>query len=123
ILAFLGTLGNILILIMFSKKEFFKTSYSIYIRAAAISDTIFMLMNISEDVMDHVTSYPLVKFIGTSYNFCNFWFVTIGTFRNASPWIVVALALDRCVAIWKPLHRTRYCTKKTAAIITAVIVL
>ncbi|ESO96398.1 hypothetical protein LOTGIDRAFT_159802 [Lottia gigantea] len=123
ILAVFGTLGNVLILIMFSKKEFSKTSYSIYIRSAAISDTIFMLMNISEDVMDHVTSYSPDQLMATSYGFCIFWSVTKGTFRTASPWIVVALALDRCVAIWKPLNRTRYCTKKTAEIITAIIIL
>ncbi|KAK6181248.1 hypothetical protein SNE40_009141 [Patella caerulea] len=117
--ASIGLTGNILLFFMTFHKNISQHSYAIYLRITAISDTMVLLQTATEDILDHLgllTSFHLM-----SFHFCKVWLVCYSLFRTTSPWFVVTLSLDRCIAIWKPLQRSRYCSKKAAWVICLII--
>ncbi|KAK6181249.1 hypothetical protein SNE40_009142 [Patella caerulea] len=117
--ASIGVIGNILIFFMTFHKNISQHSYAIYLRITAISDTMVLLQTATEDILDYLDL--LKSFYQMSHNFCTVWHVTYSLFRTTSPWFVVALSFDRCIAIWKPLHKSRYCTNKAAWVACLVL--
>ncbi|KAK6181251.1 hypothetical protein SNE40_009144 [Patella caerulea] len=119
IVASIGVIGNILIVFMTFHKNISQHSYAIYLRITAISDTMVLLQTATEDMLDYLDL--LTSFHQISHNFCNVWMVCYSLFRTTSPYFVVALSFDRCIAIWKPLHKSRYCAKKAAWVACLVV--
>ncbi|KAK6181252.1 hypothetical protein SNE40_009145 [Patella caerulea] len=117
--ASIGVIGNILIVFMTFHKNISQHSYAIYLRITAISDTMVLFQTAIEDILDYLDL--LKSFHQISYNLCKVWRVCYSLFRTTSPWFVVVLSLDRCIAIWKPLHKSRYCAKKAAWVACLVV--
>ncbi|KAK6181250.1 hypothetical protein SNE40_009143 [Patella caerulea] len=117
--ASIGVIGNILIVFMTFHTNISQHSYAIYLRITAISDTIVLLQTATEDMLDYLDL--LKSFNQMSHNFCKVWELCYFLFRTTSPWFVVALSFDRCIAILKPLHKSRCCTNKAARVACLVV--
>lgn len=112
-----GIVGNILSFIVMSSRPLRHKSYSFYLRALAVFDSLTL---ISREVL-------AVEEIQISYGrpsiYSNFGDASCKTMRFAesvsclmSSWLVAFMAVERFVAIYFPLRKTFYCTRKRALV-------
>jgi hypothetical protein len=98
ILLFLGAVGNIFSFIIFSREKFRKTSFSLYFRVLAFTDT-FTLLYIINDVSAALFDQDLVN---SSYFMCKIFNYLIYSIAAASGCLLVVVSLDRMLSIIKP---------------------
>ena len=108
-IALVGVAGNVMSFILMMDKKLNSFAYSIYIKWMAVSDSVLLVMVSTEDSLntyslyDHFTTYDVIL--------CKVWlFVKTSSF-TLSPWLVVALTLDRFVCVVFPLSRHGICTR------------
>nr|KAG5695534.1 hypothetical protein BaRGS_008037 [Batillaria attramentaria]KAG5703635.1 hypothetical protein BaRGS_002509 [Batillaria attramentaria] len=119
IILILGVLGNCLVFVAASDSFIRKFSYSVFLRALAISDTLVLITICTEDNLDYANR--LQNFLASSVGLCKMWTGLSTTVSLLSPWLVVLLSVDRYVGVVFPLKRASYCTLKVAGISIAVM--
>ena len=112
----LGAFGNIFSFIIFSRDKFRKTSFSLYFRVLAISDTLTLFYTIN-DIQNEVLDLDLKK---SSYFWCktaNYWLYSISP---VSGWLLVVISIERMLSIIKPNKFLFLKKKQTQATICCV---
>ena len=121
ILLIIGAFGNILSIIVLLRKRFRSSSLSVYLMCLAIVD----LGALYSGLLPSWLSYTFDLYLR---NYNNFLCKSIGFIHNftmqLSPWFLVAITMERVMAVWFPLssriRRTR--CRRTALIATIIIV-
>ena len=94
----MGSIGNVFSFIIFSRDKFRKTSFSLYFRVLAFSDS-FTLLYIINDI-------PNVLYGQDLQNRSHFWCKTFRYWLYAiapvSGWLLVVISLDRMLSIIRP---------------------
>lgn len=107
-LVFIGSVGNILSVIVFFKTKLRKLSSSYYLAALGISDTLFLL-----GAFVSWLNYINIDIYNKPY-FCQFFTYLSGLCSFLSVWFVVAFTVERFIAVLYPLKRQTMCTVKRA---------
>ncbi|XP_041372574.1 5-hydroxytryptamine receptor 2A-like [Gigantopelta aegis] len=112
IIASLGVVGNVMSFILMSDEKLRLLAYSVYLRWLAVSDSMLLMMVATEDTLD--TYRYLGRFHTLHVTVCKGWNFIEATTYTLSPWLVLALTLDRFVCVVFPLSRHKLCTKSKA---------
>ena len=112
IIASLGVAGNIMSFILMMDRKVSSFAYSMYMKWMAVSDSVLLIMVSTEDTLD---TYDYLHYL-SDYDviLCNAWGFTKFVTFVLSPWLVVALTLDRFVIVVFPLSRHVLCTRSKA---------
>ena len=121
IIASLGVAGNITSFIIMMDRKVSSFAFSIYMKWLAVSDSVLLIMVSTEDTLD--TYDHLHYLLDYDVNLCKAWnFIKSVTFI-LSPWLIVALTLDRFVRVVFPHSRHVLCTRSKAMILCATLTL
>ena len=113
-----GLLGNILVILVLTRPAMRKNSASFYFTALAISDLGVLLSAIPSDLL----GWNRLGF-GNSYNTytCILPIYFVRVCGGTSLWLLVALGVDRLIAVKMPLKAKLLCTVRRAAVVSASI--
>ena len=113
----IGLVGNLLSLRVFTSHRQLRTlSVSFYLIALSISDSMVLVLIFLEWLYKGLPEWPgrvkygLINRLGVCQVFLFFWY----TFRFISVYLIVIFTMERYIAVCKPLHRRRICTKSFA---------
>ncbi len=117
ILLVIGIVGNILSIIVFSRKGLHGTITSLLFRALAICD-ILSLFEISEKLfliwdIDTIQANKLS---------CQVCFYFIWVVKTCAAWMLVFISVERCIGIYKPHMAKLICTKQRAKIAIGLLI-
>jgi hypothetical protein len=120
ILAIYGIIGNCLSFLLMSQKKYDKSTTCFYMRCMAVSDCLFIygrmflryLLVIAPQLFENKDVKP---------TFCRYYFVSLVSGLILSPWILVAMAFDRFIALTWPLRAAVHCTMRKAKITASVV--
>ena len=103
-----GIVGNLLSLKVFFSSKVPRTSSRIYLIALTISDAIFIMVHLIDDICREILYYfkldiP-INITDQSVSICRFIVLLRNTCRCASPWIIVAFTLERFLVVNFPNH-------------------
>lgn len=111
-----GSIGNILSVVVFFRLKLRKLSSSFYLAALGISDTIFLLTNSSTWITtDHLGEYGIIEIVCKLSNYL------CGVSSVLSSWFVVAFTVERFIAVLYPLKRQTMCTVRRARVISLAL--
>lgn len=117
-LVFVGSIGNILSVIVFFKTKLRKLSSSYYLAALGISDTCFLL-----GAFVSWLNYININIYNKNY-YCQFFTYMSGLCSFLSVWFVVAFTVERFIAVLYPLKRQTMCTvKRACTVLVGLIIL
>ena len=119
----IGTIGNILAIVVLSRKEMRKSTTSMYLNILAVSDIFVLYLGLLRnfihkiydvDVRDH--SEPV----------CKLHIFLVYFTSHFSHWVLVAVAVERFIAVWFPFKAKILCTRRNglfALLLLAAILL
>ena len=110
----IGTLGNSLSVITVSNKHCKRSSYTVYLAALAIADTLILYTV--------ALIYSGIGLTVTSLLYCKLHLFLLGLFSSVSIWLIVILALERAFVVYYPFKAKSVCKPKNAFITTALLV-
>ena len=107
---FIGTITNVLSIIVLLRKSFRKTTMSLYLITLAVADTFVLYCDAGQIVLRHLKLY-----VASSNAECKITrFLAIFP-KQLSSWIIVNLTLERTAAVLFPLHCKEWFTRLKAA--------
>lgn len=113
----IGCIGNLISLKVFTSKVMRRLSASLYLAALSVSDLMVLLIHVLLVWLNKgLPRWPgehrvvLMNMNGLCHSFLFFSY----TFRLASVWLIVIFTIERFIAVCRPLHRKRLCTKPFA---------
>ncbi|XP_067948132.1 type-1 angiotensin II receptor-like isoform X2 [Watersipora subatra] len=98
----LGTIGNILIIILMSAKKLRKTSFGLYLIAIACMDLIFIWVGLTRHFIKNAFNED-IRYLHVTICWLQRFFVYGSS--DASVWLLTAVTIERTIAIYSP---TRY---------------
>ncbi len=114
----LGTVGNILSFLVMRRKSLRVTSPGLYFAAIAVGDTVALFAGVLPFIIFYFSSVDLWSFHPWS---CKIVIFTLFTSSDAAVWLVVAVTVDRFIAIKFPLKAKQLCTPKKARIVAVCL--
>ncbi|XP_064652514.1 G-protein coupled receptor 183-A-like [Lineus longissimus] len=120
VLCIVGLLGNFLSFILMRQQKYEKSTACFYMRCLAVFDCFYIYGRM---VLRYLLSMAPHLFVSMHVKqpFCLYYFVSFRMGVFLSPWMLVAMALDRFLAVNWPLKAVRFLTMGRAKI-TVVIV-
>lgn len=115
-LVLVGSIGNILSVLVFFKTKLRKLSSSFYLAALGISDTCFLI-----GAFISWLNYVNIKIYNQEY-YCQFFTYFSGLCSFLSVWFVVAFTVERFIAVLYPLKRQTMCTVRRAKIVLCCLI-
>ena len=112
----MGSIGNVFSFIIFSRDKFRKTSFSLYFRVLAFSDS-FTLLYIINDIPNVLYGQDLQN---KSYFWCKTFRYWLYSIAPVSGWLLVVISLDRMLSIIRPNKFLFLKKKQTQATICCV---
>uniref|UniRef100_A0A182JCT0 G-protein coupled receptors family 1 profile domain-containing protein n=1 Tax=Anopheles atroparvus TaxID=41427 RepID=A0A182JCT0_ANOAO len=116
-LVLLGSIGNVLSVLVFFKTKLRKLSSSYYLAALGLSDTVF-LVGLFVTWLD-IFQVPVY----TREPYCQLLTYMSGVASFLSVWYVVAFTFERFIVVRYPLKRQSWCTVRRAKTIIACLTL
>ncbi len=113
-----GTIGNILSFVVFSHKEFKHTLTGFLFRWLAVFDFIVVQEHIERPLM-----FAGVDPLGLSLWACGITFWLVFSFQIIAAWMLVAIAVERLIAVQWPHQAKSLCTVKRGKIYVGILVL
>ncbi|KAK6182360.1 hypothetical protein SNE40_010068 [Patella caerulea] len=110
IVALTGLVGNIFLFFMMFRSALKNVSFSVYLSYLAVIQSIVLLQTATEDTLDH-GFFVLDEFLEP---ICRPWVLLMDTTRFASTWLVLALTIDRCIAIFFTKYKEAFCSRKVS---------
>ncbi|CAH1795610.1 unnamed protein product [Owenia fusiformis] len=109
----IGTLGNVLSLIVLLGKKLRKTTWSLYLIVLAVCDTIVLFTGLFRQWFWRITPSS-IDVRALSNTGCKIHTFLTYTCTQYSSWILVALTFERFVTVYFPLRSKTLCTRKTS---------
>ena len=114
-----GTAGNLLTLIVLSKRRSRNNSTALYLCALAISDMVVLNTGLLRQWMLYVFEFDIRAL---PVHVCKLHVFLVYLSTQCSSWFLVAMTCERFVGVWLP-HKVKHgCTRKAALIVITVIV-
>ena len=117
----LGTVGNILSILVMNARSLRASTTSLYLTALAICDLVLLYISLFPIWLQQQFSAPL----GTTRG-CTLYWVGLYVAVHFEAWVLVRVSIERFVAVWIPTsHRSLFTMKKAliGLIITGVLLL
>lgn len=119
VLMIFGTLGNILTIIVLSRRKSRGSSTAMYLCGLAVSDIIALNTGLLRQWLSYLISVD-IRSLSKIMCKLHVFLVYLGT--QCSSWFLVAVTCERFIGVWLP-HRVKHgCTKKTSLVIIGIIV-
>ncbi|KAM7542380.1 hypothetical protein Aperf_G00000009077 [Anoplocephala perfoliata] len=122
ILLFFGLFGNALTVFVLRAKRLQQTSTSFYLTALAITDMLYLLTSLVASIANFIYFFPS-ELRQTSSTFCVLIPFLSYTLAYISVWLLVAVTVERAIWVVLPFRAHRICTKRTAKLIVALLVI
>ena len=119
-LIILGTIGNILSLIVLSRGNLRRQAGTVFLISLAVVDTLFLYLEIFHNWYLALTGIYLRDSTVVACK-CMRFFLVVSTWSSA--WLLVALTLQKLVAVCFPFKASRFNTMRTSIVIAAIILL
>ena len=113
----IGLVGNILCLLVVSQKANRSISCSAYMGALSVTGLLVLLANAAQAFGEYVSVVRVSRW------FCKATFHMLHTFTQCGSWIILALLLERVIAVTKPLQAKMLLNPKRSLIIIIAIVI
>ena len=113
----IGIVGNILCLLVMLQKTNRSISCSAYMGALSVADMLALIANGSQTFGEYVSVLRVSRW------FCKATAYMMHTSSQCGSWIILALLLERVIAVTKPLQAKTLLTPKRSLIIIIVIVI
>ena len=121
-----GLFGNTVSFLVMSSVTYRRKSYSYYLRALAVTDTLALLLITVEDV-NQITHHLGLLDRGILYAHtdvtCKLNVFSYHVVNVMSSWLVVCFTIDRYIAVCHPLYRARLCRERIAVQTIALLLL
>jgi uncharacterized membrane protein YwzB len=106
----LGTIGNLIVIIIYTRKEFFITSTGFYFAFSAIIDTLALYFG---SIKYAYLGFKRQGMLDTSDFMCKFFTFTIYALVGISAWTLAAINIDRLLYFYSSiiinnLHKTKW---------------
>ncbi|XP_069112873.1 cysteinyl leukotriene receptor 2-like [Argopecten irradians] len=121
ILILIGSIGNILTLIVLRQKTFKPYSISFYVSSYAIANLLTLYLFLGSEWIAEVADEKTID--NRSDWLCRLWQFIMRVISFSGIWFVVAMVIDRYIVIWHPWKVSSMCTifmAKFAAVIIIV---
>lgn len=115
-----GTVGNTLTFIVMMQREMKQTSTCFYIAALSIGDTGFLYLSA---LKTWIRTWSGFEMLHVSNGMCKTLTFLIYFSMHLSAWLIVAVTIERFIAIWYPLRASKFCSLRRAKISVTIIVL
>ena len=112
-----GTIGNILAFVVLMHRRMRNTSVNFYLSLLACADTGVLYISAFRTWMTAITGY---NFLHVSDAGCKLFMFMFVVFIHISAWLVVAVSVDRFVAVWFPFKSLTMCNVRRARIVGVV---
>ena len=120
IIIVLGTVGNILSILVMLRKRFRRTTMCFYLIALAIADMLVLYCSLLPKSLER---YLSTRFLRHSDFLCKTWNFLIIYVSHIAPWIIVCLTSERFVAVIFPHYCQVLFTQARAAVALAFAIL
>lgn len=122
ILLFFGLFGNALTVFVLRAKRLQQTSTSFYLTALAITDMLYLLTSLVASIANFIYFFPS-ELRQTSSTFCVLIPFLSYTLAYISVWLLVAVTVERAIWVVLPFRAHRICTKRTAKLVVALLII
>ena len=113
-----GTVGNVLTMVIMRRKTFAKNTHSLFLTCLAAIDICILYTCLLPDTVTQAMRAP---HLARSEFACRAnWYIMI-VLTNISSWLLVVLSIERVISVWLPFRAKQLCTKRTAVVAVAVI--
>ena len=122
----IGLVGNSISFTVMCTKTYRRKSYSYYLRALAVFDTLSLLCIVVEEmhgVSHKLEAFNFELFKPASNAACKAQVFFQHTVQLISSWLVVSFTIDRFVAVCYPLQRAYVCTERVAITVLSLMLL
>lgn len=114
----MGTFGNVLSFIIMQRTPLRLTSAGSYFAVLAIADTLYLYIGLVSYLIDHFTDVVMQQVHPWSCKIVRFTLFTSG---DASVWLLVAVTVDRFIAVVIPTKGKVVCIPRRARIVSAIV--
>ena len=118
-LLFLGTIGNVMTLVVLARKRMRATTMSVYLSAAAAGDLVVIV--IGQGGRHWVRNVTGVDPGSLASWYCSLWLFLANVGTSVSGFSLAGVAAERCLAIASPLKSRQIICKRSAYIYTGLI--
>ena len=105
----IGLSGNVMSVVVFSRKRLHNTTTSVYLRFLAVLDSLVLLTALLREMVLYYTYIDVRKLSDFS---CRFHIYISSTARLLAIWLPCVIAIDRLILIKHPIWAKNKCTKK-----------
>ena len=122
ILILLGTIGNILSIVVLTRKSIKTSTTALYFTFLAASDLCVLYTGLLRHWIRYVFEYDLRQL---SEAVCKIHIWLVYSSLDFSAWIIIAFTLERVISVWCPISAKTKCSRKyaTALLITILLFL
>lgn len=117
-LVFIGTLGNILNVIVLSRQKLRKNSTTVYLLFLAVSDLVFIWSNIFRETLYAITEINLVDLNNL---FCKSFYFLAFSSGSFSIWLLVLLTIERLLMTRAPVYTYQKLTPRLAVVLCSIL--
>ncbi|CAG5126695.1 unnamed protein product [Candidula unifasciata] len=118
LLMILGTVFNILSVVVLQRAAFKRTATSVFLQYLAVIDVLVLYNGLSRQFIEGVLHYN-IRFLNE--HLCRFHVWTTSFAPDISVWTLVAVTIERLIAVAWP-HKVKIFCTKTAARVTMIVI-
>ena len=118
IITILCVVGNLLTLVIMTRKSFRFTSVAVYLSALATSDILTMIM---DDLNNWFRAVPKISLLWISDGFCKFHRFFFNVVYTYSAWIVTSVCIERFIVVWFPFRAKQLCSYRNSVVTVSVM--
>lgn len=118
IIIFIGTFGNAMSFLIMVQREMRQTSTFFYLATLAVADTVVLYISAFKTWIMVLTGFELLHQGPAA---CKLSIFTTQFCVHFSAWLIVAVTVERFLAVWFPLRATTMCNLARAKFVTVMI--
>ena len=118
VLILFGSIGNILSIVVLTRKSIRNSATALYLTFLAFSDILVLYTGLLRQWIFYVFEYD-IRHLSEAVCKIHLWLVY--TSLDFSAWILMALTMERVMATWWPFRARRLCSRLNAAVIIMAI--
>ena len=118
VLILFGSIGNILSIVVLTRKSIRNSATALYLTFLAFSDILVLYTGLLRQWIFYVFEYD-IRHLSEAVCKIHLWLVY--TSLDFSAWILMALTMERVMATWWPFRARRLCSRLNAAVLIMAI--